>query len=77
MAWYDGASGDPAIGPITVNGRNVGRACGYSLHELARVGLTVGEARRRNLPLDPDRHSSIGCNVMQLRLLLSSKRRDG
>jgi ribosomal protein L13E len=71
MTWHYRAARDPSVGPLLVQGREVARAPGYSPLELKRVGLTPDQARLRGIPVDVSRNSSIGANVMQLRLLLS------
>jgi len=72
MSWHQGAARDPAIGPVTVQGRHVARARGYSLLELERCGLTESDAGRLGIAIDRERSTAIGCNVMQLRHLLKS-----
>jgi len=71
MSWHRNAARDPSIGPVDLMGREVARAKGYSPLELERVGIDAPTARRLGLPVDPARTTSIGCNVMQLRLLLA------
>ena len=68
MSWYDNAARDPSIGPIVPKGKTVVRARGYSLSELERVGLTKADVERLGIPVDNERGSMIGTNVMQLRL---------
>jgi len=63
---------DPAEGPVTLAGKSVVRAKGYSLLELERAGLTEEDADRLGLPVDEDRKSMVGSNVMQLRRLQSA-----
>jgi ribosomal protein L13E len=70
MTWHANAARDPKIGPLLVQGREVARASGYSRLELQRVGLSEAQARERGIPIDQRRNSSIGANVMQLRLLI-------
>lgn len=69
MTWHANAARDPTVGPLLVQGREVARASGYSLLELERAGLSVAAARALGIPVDSGRNSSIGANVMQLRLL--------
>jgi ribosomal protein L13E len=45
------------------------RAPGYSRLELERAGLTQADAERMGIPVDTERRSMIGSNVIQLRLL--------
>jgi ribosomal protein L13E len=67
MTWYNNAARDPSIGPIVPQGKTVVRARGYSLLELERANLTKADAERLGIPVDTDRGSMIGTNVMQLR----------
>jgi ribosomal protein L13E len=57
--------------PVTVHGRDVALAEGYSLYELERVGLTEAGARALGLPVDTTRSTLVGSNILQLRQLLS------
>lgn len=67
MSWHDHAASDPSIGPVRIVGRHVAQTSGYSLLEIARAGLTVDEARRLGIPIEAERASAVGCNVLQLR----------
>ena len=69
MNGYDNAARDPSIGPIVPRGKTVVRAPGYSLLELQRAGMTAADAEHLGIPVDTNRSSMIGANVMQLRLL--------
>jgi ribosomal protein L13E len=69
MIWYENAARDPAVGPIVPQGKMVVRAPGYSRLELERAGLTQADAERMGIPVDTERRSMIGSNVIQLRLL--------
>jgi ribosomal protein L13E len=69
MSWYDNAARNPTIGPIVPHGKTVVRARGYSLLELARAGLTEADAERLGIPVESQRGSMVGANVMQLRRL--------
>ena len=64
-----------AIGPIDVVGRKaeLTLAKGYSRLELERAGLTVDNARRLGIPVDPSRTSGVGANVLRLRKQLASR----
>lgn len=73
MTWHANAARDPAVGPLLVQGREVARAAGYSRLELRRAGLSEAQAQALGIPLDPRRNSSIGANVMQLRLLMAAR----
>jgi ribosomal protein L13E len=55
--------------PRAISGREVGFANGYSLLELERAGITESQAVAAGLPIDRERRSSLGCNVMQLEKL--------
>ena len=55
--------------PVTLTGRSIVPATGYSRLELERAGLTEEDAHRLGLVVDPDRRSMVGSNVMQLRRL--------
>jgi len=63
-----------ALGPIDLVGRKAQAtlAKGYSPLELERAGLTVTRARELGLPVDPQRASGVGANVLRLRRLLGS-----
>jgi ribosomal protein L13E len=70
VSWHDNAARDPSIGPITLVGRSVARARGYSMLELERAGITEAQARELGLAIDRERKSMVGSNVLQLRTLL-------
>jgi ribosomal protein L13E len=55
--------------PRTISGREVAFAEGYSLLELDRAGVTEDQAIAAGLPLDRERTSALGSNVMQLQKL--------
>jgi len=63
-----------ALGPIDLVGRKAQAtlAKGYSPLELERAGLTITRARELGLPVDPQRASGVGANVLRLRRLLGS-----
>jgi ribosomal protein L13E len=66
MSWHDNAARDPSVGPIVPRGKTVMRASGYSLLELERAGLTEADAERLGIPVEWERSSMVGSNVMQL-----------
>jgi ribosomal protein L13E len=68
MTWYENAARDPSIGPIVPYGKTVVRAPGYSLLELERAGLSAADAERLGIPVETERNSLVGANVMQLML---------
>ena len=55
--------------PRAISGREVAFADGYSLLELERAGVTEDQAIAAGLPIDRERTSSLGSNVMQLEKL--------
>ena len=55
--------------PRAISGREVAFAEGYSLLELERAGVTEDQAIAAGLPIDRERTSSLGSNVMQLEKL--------
>jgi ribosomal protein L13E len=57
--------------PRAISGREVSFADGYSLLELERAGVTEDQAIAAGLPIDRQRTSSLGCNVIQLEKLLT------
>ena len=59
--------------PRAISGREVAFADGYSLLELERAGVSEDQALAAGLPIDRERTSSLGCNVLQLEKLLSYK----
>ena len=59
--------------PRAISGREVAFADGYSLLELERAGMSEDQALAAGLPIDRERTSSLGCNVLQLEKLLSYK----
>jgi ribosomal protein L13E len=63
-----------ATGAIDLVGRRADAtlASGYSLLELERAGLTIERARELRIPVDPERTSGVGANVMRLRRQLAS-----
>jgi ribosomal protein L13E len=64
-----------ALGPIDLVGRKAEAtlAKGYSSLELERAGLTIRRARELGLPVDPERTSGVGANVLRLRRQLASR----
>ena len=54
------------IAPANLDGRKTVAAAGFSMLELKRAGLTVEEAERYGLRVDPDRCSALGDNVALL-----------
>jgi len=62
-------------GPIELIGRRAqpARATGYSLLELERAGLTVENGRALGIPIDTERTSGVGANVLRLRELMASR----
>jgi len=51
----------------------VTRAAGYSLLELERAGLTLEKGRKLGIPIDTERTSGVGANVLRLRKLMTSR----
>ena len=64
-----------AAGPIDLVGRQTQpiRAAGYSLLELERAGLTLEQGRELHIPIDMERTSGVGTNVLRLRELMASR----
>jgi ribosomal protein L13E len=64
-----------AQGPIELVGRRAQAtlAKGYSLLELKRAGLTIEEGRALGIPIDTERTSGVGANVMLLRQRLAAR----
>ena len=64
-----------AVGPVDLVGRKAEAtlAKGYSPLELERAGLTVEKARELGIPVDPERTSGVGANVLRLRQQLASR----
>jgi hypothetical protein len=60
----------PAIAPKASAGREVWPAEGYSLLELERAGISAEQAEAMGVPVDLERHSSLGSNVIQLERLV-------
>jgi ribosomal protein L13E len=48
-------------------------AAGYSLLELERAGLTLEKGRELDIPIDTERTSGVGANVLRLRQLMASR----
>ena len=71
MSRQNDSQGDLRLEPVTLAGKSIVRAKGYSLLELERAGLTQQDANRLGLPLDADRKTMVGSTVMQLRGLMS------
>ena len=63
------------VGPIDLLGRRAqpALAAGYSLLELERAGLTVENGRALGIPIDTERTSGVGANVLRLRELMASR----
>ena len=63
------------VGPIDLLGRRAqpALATGYSLLELERAGLTVENGRALGIPIDTERTSGVGANVLRLRELIASR----
>ena len=61
-------------GPIDLVGRRAQAilASGYSLLELRRADLTLEQARALGIPVDVERTSGVGANVLRLRRQLAS-----
>jgi ribosomal protein L13E len=57
------------VAPTTISGREVAFADGYSLLELERAGISEQTAIASGLPIDRQRNSALGSNVMQLEKL--------
>ena len=66
-----------ATGPIDLVGRRADatRAAGYSLLELERAGLTLEQGRELDIPIDMERTSGVGTNVLRLRELMTLRAR--
>jgi ribosomal protein L13E len=64
-----------AAGPIDLVGRKAEPmlAKGYSALELERAGLSIAKARSLGLPVDPERTSGVGANVLRLRQYMASR----
>lgn len=60
---------DVRLEPRSISGREVAFADGYSLLEIERSGMTEEQAVAAGLPIDRERTSSLGSNVMQLEKL--------
>ena len=63
-----------AVGPIDLVGRRAEAtlAAGYSLLELERAGLTLEKARELHIPIDTERTTGVGANVLRLWQLMAS-----
>jgi ribosomal protein L13E len=64
---------DIRLEPRAISGREVAFTGGYSLLEIERAGLTEEQALAAGLPVDRERRSSLGSNVMQLETLRRSR----
>ena len=64
-----------AAGPIDFVGRRAeaSLAAGYSLLELERAGLSLEKARELGIPIDTERTSGVGANVLRLRQQMASR----
>ena len=62
-----------SAGPIDLVGRRAQMtlAAGYSFLELERAGLTLEKARKLGIPIDTERTSGVGANVLRLRQLMA------
>ncbi len=69
MSRRNDMQGELPAGPVTLAGKSIVPASGYSRLELERAELTEKDADRLGLAVDPDRKSMVGANVMQLRRL--------
>ena len=65
--WF--ARTEVRLEPRTISGREVGFTKAYSLLELERAGITDAQAVAAGLPIDRERASALGSNVMQLEKL--------
>ena len=72
MSRQDDARGELCAGPVTLAGRSIVPATGYSRLELERAGLTEEYAGRLGLVVDAERKTMVGSNVMQLRRRVST-----
>jgi ribosomal protein L13E len=69
--WF--ARTEVRLEPRAISGREVAFAEGYSLLELERAGVTEDQALAAGLPIDRERDSALGSNVMQLEKLRRSR----
>jgi ribosomal protein L13E len=65
--WFTRA--EVRLEPRAISGREVALAEGYSLLELERAGVTEDQAIAAGLPIDRERNSALGSNIMQLEKL--------
>ena len=72
MSRNDDTQGTLRVSPITLAGKSILPAKGYSPTELERAGVTEEDAQRLDLAVDRDRKTMVGANVMQLRRLISA-----
>ena len=72
MTRHNDSQEDLHARPVTLAGRSIVPATGYSRLELERAGLTEENAVRLGLVVDADRKTMVGSNVMQLRRRVST-----
>ncbi len=72
MSGNNDTQGTLQVSPITLAGKRIVLAKGYSPLELERAGVTEEDAQRLGLAVDPDRKTMVGANVIQLRRLISA-----
>jgi ribosomal protein L13E len=66
VKWFYEQRKQGRLVPITIEGRRIIPASGFSVLELKRAGITLEAAKDLNLPIDRIRQTSIGTNVLQL-----------
>ena len=69
--WFDRTHVE--LQPRATSDREVAFASGYSLLELERAGITEQRAIASGLPIDRDRLSAVGSNIIQLQKLRRTK----
>jgi len=65
------------VSPLVRRGRKTRAGRGFSLDELSEVGLNVGEARHRGVPVDLRRSTSYDENVESLRRWMKEAEAEG
>lgn len=65
------------ISPIVKRGAKVKTGKGFSIDELTKAGLNVGEARHLGVPVDQRRSTSYPENVEALNEWIAEARREG
>jgi len=65
------------ISPTVRRGEKVRTGRGFSLGELAEVGLNVGEARRLGVPVDLNRSTAYPENVERLQAWVAEAKKEG